>query len=644
MVYQKSSAGAGGAFPVLPRVSEEVYRQYRRDNIRIYGYNNHLTSLFQPLMDRSTAAYALFSPEGCLLKLAGTEAVLRRLAGDGIVQGTMWDEAGAGKSAVSMGLSPGQEAGALCTVGEENECASLKAYAIYFAPVTVWEDLIRPDCPEHLYGGVAMIVPVEGHDPNFITNIFAIANDLILHIDIGNTYARLLERSVDALLVFDISAKTGKVHTLYHSKNIFDVFEVPPSDIYFRPAEKLIDPLPQNQEFWQIIEQRQRVYEKSLTLYVQGKRLSCIVSTEPYEQPKLKVAGLSFLITTHQRRTANISRQIGNTAVRTFDDIIGQSPAIRSVIDKARQIANSVSNVLITGESGVGKDIFAQAIHNAGDRRDKPFVAVNCGALPRDLISSELFGYEGGAFTGAKRQGNIGKFELANGGTLFLDEIGELPFDLQAALLRAVEQKTIIRVGGTKEIPVDVRIISATNVDIQKMIDHTNFRSDLYYRLSTLRLQLPPLRERGSDIILLAEHFIRSVSARIHRTDPIVLSPNAKSLLTSLPWQGNIRELQNVFEGIVQLCRESTIQPGHILQELGTPESEPCAPPPCQAPARHGLLTEEEIRTALAACGGNRSEAAKYLGIGRRTLYNNIERLGIQLDHRAPSGTEEERR
>ncbi|WP_297242762.1 sigma-54 interaction domain-containing protein [uncultured Flavonifractor sp.] len=633
---------AAGQAPVrtarsLPRVSQEEYRQIRKNNIRIYGYNNRLTSQLRPLMAESEMAYALFSPEGCLLKLTASPRMERRLEADGITPGTLWDAGSAGRNAVSLGLASdsGPQNRTLHTVGPENECQQLKPYAVYFSSLRVWEDDIQPDHPEHLYGGVAILVSAERQDPRLLTDIFAVANDLILHLCTGNLYARLLERSVDALLVFDISAKTGKIHTLYHSKNIFDVFEIPPRDIYFRAADLLIDPLPQNQEFWQLISDRRRVQEKSLTISVQGKKLSCIVSTEPYRQPELDVSGISILITTHQRRTASISKQISNTAVRTFDDIIGQSPAIRAAVDKARQIANSVSNVLITGESGVGKDIFAQAIHNASSRRGKPFVAVNCGALPRDLISSELFGYEGGAFTGAKRQGNIGKFELANGGTLFLDEIGELPFDLQATLLRAVEQKRIIRVGGTKEIAVDVRIISATNVNMQIMMEHKSFRSDLYYRLSTLRLQLPPLRERGSDIILLAEYFIRSVSERIHRPAPIELSATAKSLLTSLPWRGNIRELQNVFEGIVQLCRDSTIEPAHILQELGLPGDEPVPPGLVAAagpPPHHGLLTREEILHALEQCGGNRSEAARYLGIGRRTLYNNLERLGIKLD------------
>ena len=194
----------------------------------------------------------------------------------------------------------------------------------------------------------------------------------------------------------------------------------------------------------------------------------------------------------------------------------------------AKAVAKSESNVLILGESGVGKDIFAQAIHNASDRRDKPFLALNCAALPRDLIASELFGYEGGAFTGAKKNGNIGKFQLADTGTIFLDEIGDMPLDLQATLLRVIEQKKFMRVGSSSITNVDVRIIAATNANIQKLIDQKKFRADLYYRLSTLQFTIPPLRERGSDIILLAEYFIQAVSRRINKPNVMTLSNEAK--------------------------------------------------------------------------------------------------------------------
>lgn len=258
-------------------------------------------------------------------------------------------------------------------------------------------------------------------------------------------------------------------------------------------------------------------------------------------------------------------------------------------------------------------------------------MAINCGALPRDLIASELFGYEGGAFTGAKRQGNMGKFELANGGTLFLDEIGEMPLDLQATLLRAVEQKSITRLGSTKEIEVDVKIISATNANLRDLINEKRFREDLYYRLSTLRLTLPPLRQRGEDIILLAEEFIRAASQRIGRQDLMTISPQARELLLHHSWHGNVRELQNLIEGIVLLYPDPVITAEHILADLHVREDLLPQPAVSSGHGRKAELTRERLLETLAQCGGNRSEAAKLLDISRRTLYRYLERWGIDL-------------
>ena len=375
--------------------------------------------------------------------------------------------------------------------------------------------------------------------------------------------------------------------------------------------------------------------------------------------------------------TRAISEKTSNSAVMTFDTVICSCPAMKNTIRKAKVLAGTDSNVLLFGESGVGKDVFAQAIHNASARRNKPFVAVNCGALPRELIESELFGYEGGAFTGAKKQGNIGKFELANGGTLFLDEVGELPLDLQATLLRAVEQKSFMRIGSNQLVDVDVKIISATNADIPQMIREKRFRMDLFYRLGTMYLQIPPLRARGRDAVELSEYFIASICNRIRRGAVKTLSPDAKDLLCSLPWPGNVRELQNLMECLVQLYPEEIITaqqireslsplgggaqqmpfsvanmirmpetlweskpedymreeeaPSETLQERSLPEPE-SEPEVTAARDAHGLLTREEIERAFEACGGNRSKAARYLGIARKTLYRNMERLGMQTE------------
>ena len=228
----------------------------------------------------------------------------------------------------------------------------------------------------------------------------------------------------------------------------------------------------------------------------------------------------------------------------------------------------------------------------------------------------------------------MGKFELANGGTLFLDEIGELPMDLQASLLRAVEQKKITRLGGSREIEVDVRIISATNADIKALIAQKKFRSDLYYRLNTLRLIIPPLRERGDDAVLLAEYFIDSITTRIGRAQRMKLAEDAKEPIRRFSWPGNIRQLQNVIESVVQLCDGDTIHGQDILENIDAEEltgkNRIITTTRKTSPARRGYMpTKEEIEQALKRCGGNRSKAAEELGIARRTLYNYISKYEI---------------
>ena len=309
--------------------------------------------------------------------------------------------------------------------------------------------------------------------------------------------------------------------------------------------------------------------------------------------------------------------------MKTFDDIVGDSPQIISALRLARGIARSDSNTLLLGESGVGKDIFAQAIHNASARRDKPFIVLNCAAFPRDLIASELFGYEQGAFTGAKRNGNIGKFELANTGTIFLDEIGEMPLDLQATLLRVIEQKAFMRLGGSTVIHVDVKIIAATNADLIHLVEQKKFRADLYYRLSTLRLNIPPLRDRGNDVILLARHFARVVCHRIQRSVPAELAPDAEQLLLQLPLKGNVRELQNLIEGVIQLNSPAGEEDSVLPPPPDAPASTIGTAPPQQS------LTREALEHALLINRFNRTDTARYLGVSRRTLYRWMERYHL---------------
>ncbi|ACN17814.1 Signal-transduction and transcriptional-control protein [Desulforapulum autotrophicum HRM2] len=310
-----------------------------------------------------------------------------------------------------------------------------------------------------------------------------------------------------------------------------------------------------------------------------------------------------------------------------FNAVIGVSSAILSAVETAKQVAPQMTSILITGESGTGKEIMAKALHRASPRAQKPFVAINCGAIPHELIQSELFGYAQGAFTGANRGGNPGKFEQANEGTLFLDEIAEMPLDLQVNLLRVLEENSVTRVGGNHPIPVDVRILSATSKNLKELILQKTFREDLYYRLKVVKIDLPPLRQRGRDMDLLAEHFINQLSKELNQTVKRV-DPSFYRSLHNHTWPGNVRELKHAIEGAIALMSGDTLfgdalcdSPGNLQETaLSVPDKE-----------RLNLMRveKETIQLAYARFSGNISHTAKALGIGRNTLYAKLLKYKI---------------
>lgn len=334
-----------------------------------------------------------------------------------------------------------------------------------------------------------------------------------------------------------------------------------------------------------------------------------------------------YIITLSKQTEAhlNATKMIYAEPTFSFDDIIGSSDAIRQVKTIAELGAAHNPSILITGESGTGKELFAQSIHNASSRRNGPFVAINCGAIPRTLIESELFGYEKGAFTGADKKGHPGKFELANGGTLFLDEIGDMPYDVQVTLLRVLQTQTVTRIGGAKPIQIDVRIISATNKDLRKCIENHTFREDLYYRLNVFTIPLPPLRERGRDIEEIARYFL-TVYNKIYDKHVADIEEDVLRAFHAYRWPGNIRELENVMERAVILCKRDYVTLIDIPDAIGRRADEAAPPLAVGWPLRH---ERERIESALKEHKGNMSHAAKELGMSRPTLYKRVKEYGI---------------
>lgn len=371
----------------------------------------------------------------------------------------------------------------------------------------------------------------------------------------------------------------------------------------------------------EIQESQQKLYLRSAQPIKdhRGKIFGCVLTLEKIDQGR------------------RISRQASGLKTRfTFDKIIGTSAQLARSINVAKRFARLDANILIQGESGTGKEVFAQSIHNES-RPDGPFIAINCAAIPKTLIESELFGYEGGAFTGAERYGRPGKIELANTGTLFLDEIGDMPLELQPVFLRVLEEKKVMRVGGSRYVPVDFRLITATNKNLLDLVKKNLFREDLYYRLEACKINIPPLRERGLDIIRLAKHFIDSIAKKQHIPAP-ALSNAAIFHLLKYSWPGNVRQLENAMLYAVNMSSDGVIRPEDLPEEIsGMSVSHDKGDAEFNVGSTRRIQNNLSIREmeivliiqTLLQTRNNISEAAKILGMSRSTLYRKVKEYNL---------------
>lgn len=385
----------------------------------------------------------------------------------------------------------------------------------------------------------------------------------------------------------------------------------------------------------EVLASDERFIEREIIARRGGKRLHLFVSVYVIQR---EVAPQSWVI--KLRDIGEVRKFVYEMTEQqqqyTFSCIIGSSPALTAVKERAEQFAKSKSPVLIYGESGTGKELFARSIHASSNRAERPFIAVNCAAIPDALLESELFGYEEGAFTGAKRGGKPGKFELANGGTLFLDEVGDLSFHLQAKLLRALQDQQIERVGGVRPFTVDVRIIAATNRNLEELIERKEFREDLYYRLAVLPLFIPPLRQRKTDILELADYFLHKYSREAGKAIT-GFSAAAEELLLSYSWPGNVRELENAVEYAVNLEQGKFVQVPSLPSRIRESKKPTLTTVFVKNPfSRRQLLDQikkaqqEDIKLALEKFGYSvqgKEAAARSLGISRATLYRRLKEM-----------------
>jgi len=396
-----------------------------------------------------------------------------------------------------------------------------------------------------------------------------------------------------------------------------------------------------NSQLSKMLNEKQPFHDAEIIIATKKGDFHCFLSGSPIEEP----GGKGVIVVRNIKEVRQlVSRFSGSQARYQFEDIISISEKIKGLKDVAKQVSSGNIGILIEGESGTGKELFAQAIHNHGERSQGPFIAVNCGAIPRELIGSELFGYVDGAFTGAKKGGKAGKFELSSGGTIFLDEIGDMPFEQQVALLRVIQERNVTRIGGDKAIPIDVRIICATNKSLFDEVAQGNFRKDLYYRLNVVYLKIPPLRERREDILFLFEHFMKKevLACRdaYERIDPQVVE-----YLLEYTWPGNVRELQNIIERMLYVANGEGLTAKHLPEYFFYPSENNAITASVSALPEVKKMTISEIREhsklhsiekeraeiidLLARLDGNVSLTAAKMGLSRPTLYRKMKNYDI---------------
>ena len=427
-------------------------------------------------------------------------------------------------------------------------------------------------------------------------------------------------KSVLGMNILDITKQSGsKIHAMKTDSNRPKMLDV------LRTGKKMLD------------------WEVAITAESSSNSMQLVsYNMYPIKDIAGHVQGMIEISTTQQLSLTSTKKIMGLTAEYTFDSIIGSSPALQSAIRQAKEYSASPYSLLIVGESGVGKELFSQAVHNESDRAQGPFVAINCANFPENLIESELFGYVSGAFTGASKNGQIGKFELADGGTLFLDEIGELPLHFQSKLLRVLETHQVTRIGSSTPTLVNVRIIAATNRDLQKMIEEGLFRKDLYYRLQVLTVEVPPLRDRLEDVVDLAEAFLIQ-AAEVNGEEPKTLSRDAKKSLSEYTWPGNIRELKNVIQRVAVLSKTDVVDKETLETAIYSKgyafKSEDKSEKESEVSEKEDTLESrfrevykshrELLEEALRLANGNKTKAAELLGVTRQTIYRLMKKYSI---------------
>jgi sigma-54 dependent transcriptional regulator, acetoin dehydrogenase operon transcriptional activator AcoR len=590
------------------------------------GRKGLLREISEPIMETlhqcvrgSGFVIVLVDTDGYILASLGDLVSLRQAEKLNFGPGANWSEHSVGTNAIGTALTIGTP---IEVSGSEHYCETHHLWTCAAAPIRDPKgdvvgclDMSGPREKAHFYSLGITVAAVRA-----IEERLRLEQSHKFYVSVSKHLATIFNSVSEGLITIDnkgvitgINAPAAKLLMLH------------PRDLVGRSIDDVVR---MDRKLKDFVHGGREYSEEELLLKSQSTYIRCVGSANSIITEDGSKLGAVFTFTKARQTSSQAGARGGSDSRFMFKDIIGESLTMRETLEKAKKVAKSPSTVLILGESGTGKELFAQAIHNASDRKDAHFVSVNCGAIPAELIQSELFGYAEGAFTGAKRGGRLGKLELANGGSIFLDEIGDMPLEMQVNLLRVLEGKAIVRVGDNKVIPVNVRIIAATNRSLYDEVSKGRFREDLFYRLNVVAITIPPLRDRKGDIRLLTDHYIESISRKVGKNVESV-EPAIYGILEAYHWPGNVRELANAIEYAINLLQGDELKPSHLPPHLEKKQAVRTMANDIEIMPL-ALVEKKAIEDALVHFGGNITKVSYALGIGRNTLYDKMKKYGIR--------------
>lgn len=595
-----------------------------KDLFYITEENNELILAAVPIMNKiydfvkgSNFFLILTTKDGCILNVIGDEEILSEAFSFKMIPGAYMDEKNMGTNAMGTCLVEGKP---LQVSGKEHFVTVYHRWTCSASPIM------------DANGDIIGALDITGYNESVhlhtlgiaVAGAKAIENELAcnnLNWKLNNEKIQsdiLLNSLLMGIIVVNIDGSIVKINDFASNLFGYNKDEI---------AKINLDNLIKNwEDILKTILESNQPFKDDVDVLSNKNQLQLNIIAYPLKSQK-NTTNIILVFNEVKKQRKMMNKILGRQAIYTFDKIIGKNTDFINVINYAKKIADSKSNILIMGDSGTGKELFAQSIHNYSKRAGEPFIALNCGAIPRNLIESELFGYEEGSFTGAKAKGNPGKFEIANGGTIFLDEIGEMPLDLQTRLLRVIEEGTVSRIGGSNERVVDVRVIAATNKNLNQEVEKGTFRKDLYYRLNVLPLRLPNITERKDDIKPLIEYFMDKISRKLNKKK-VFISEESMIKLMEYDWPGNVRELENYVELVINT--EFVPDINDLYAKNNVRQDNNMNAPSCNLPTLKESEKEHIIKV-LNSTSNNISQTAHILGIGRNTLYRKLKEYNVTV-------------